>query len=98
MSFFLFSASGCNKILQRSPKCVGFKIFEQVANFQTSGIFGYLQQKKSTKSRFLWEKGGLFVADLGQELLRFQEERRIAAMVKLAERDRQDRQAGKDLG
>ena len=28
-----------------------------------------------------------------QELLRFQEERRIAAMVKLAERDRQDRQA-----
>ncbi|CAE6927803.1 CFAP91, partial [Symbiodinium sp. CCMP2456] len=27
------------------------------------------------------------------ELLRFQEERRIAAMVKLAERDRQDRQA-----
>jgi len=30
---------------------------------------------------------------LSKELLRFQEERRIAAMVKLAERDRQDRQA-----
>ena len=32
-----------------------------------------------------------------QELLRFQEERRIAAMVKLAERDRQDRQARRDF-
>lgn len=30
---------------------------------------------------------------VSKELLRFQEERRIAAMVKLAERDRQDRQA-----
>lgn len=30
---------------------------------------------------------------LSKELLRFQQERRIAAMVKLAERDRQDRQA-----
>ena len=30
---------------------------------------------------------------LSKELLRFQEERRIAVMVKMAERDRQDRQA-----
>lgn len=29
---------------------------------------------------------------LSKELLRFQEERRIAVMVKMAERDRQDRQ------
>ena len=74
----------------------GFGSFDLDRSVQGSIISQTLDQLSKDET-WAWQLSSLIQLTvlMLQELLRFQEERRIAAMVKLAERDRQDRQAFK---